>query len=84
MPSESDDGQADRASDREVDWAWIAFVDILVFFGVLMVGFAYLWRRGDIDWVRSTAAEKPMPHRRRICRRRGTQLRRSSAVRLTT
>jgi NADH-quinone oxidoreductase subunit A len=39
-------------------WAWISFLDILVFFGVLMVGFAYLWRRGDIDWVRSTAAEK--------------------------
>jgi NADH:ubiquinone oxidoreductase subunit 3 (subunit A) len=38
-------------------WAWIALFDLLVFFGVLMVGFAYLWRRGDIDWVRSTAAE---------------------------
>src|SRR4051812_43324929 len=31
-------------------WAWVAFVDVLVFFGVLMVGFAYLWSRGDIDW----------------------------------
>jgi NADH-quinone oxidoreductase subunit A len=39
-------------------WAWVSFADILVFFGVLMMGFAYLWRRGDIDWVRSTAAEK--------------------------
>ena len=39
-------------------WAWIAFGDLLVFFGVLMVGFAYLWKRGDIDWVRSIAAEK--------------------------
>src|SRR5687768_15744221 len=39
-------------------WAWISFVDILVFFGVLMMGFAYLWRRGDIDWVRSIAAEE--------------------------
>lgn len=39
-------------------WAWVSFIDILVFFGVLMVGFAYLWRRGDIDWVRSTAAER--------------------------
>jgi NADH-quinone oxidoreductase subunit A len=39
-------------------WAWISFVDILVFFGVLMMGFAYCWRRGDIDWVRSTAAER--------------------------
>lgn len=38
--------------------AWIAFADILVFFGVLLVGFAYLWRRGDLDWVRSVAAQK--------------------------
>jgi NADH-quinone oxidoreductase subunit A len=34
-------------------WAMIAFWDIMVFFGVLLVGFAYLWRRGDIDWVRA-------------------------------
>jgi NADH-quinone oxidoreductase subunit A len=37
---------------------WIAFGDILVFFGVLLVGFAYLWRRGDLDWVRSIAAQR--------------------------
>jgi len=37
--------------------AWLAFWDILVFFGVLLVGFAYLWRRGDLDWIRSTLAE---------------------------
>jgi NADH-quinone oxidoreductase subunit A len=36
-------------------WATIAFLDIMVFFGVLLVGFAYLWRRGDIDWVRAFA-----------------------------
>jgi NADH-quinone oxidoreductase subunit A len=39
--------------------AWIAFADIMVFFGVLLVGFAYLWRRGDLEWVRSTAAQEP-------------------------
>jgi NADH-quinone oxidoreductase subunit A len=38
--------------------AELAFVDILVFFGVLVVGFAYLWRRGDLEWVRSTAAQE--------------------------
>jgi NADH-quinone oxidoreductase subunit A len=38
--------------------SWIAFVDILIFFGVLLVGFAYLWRRGDLNWVRSVAAEQ--------------------------
>jgi NADH-quinone oxidoreductase subunit A len=30
-----------------------ALVDMLFFFGVLMVGFAYLWRFGYLDWVRS-------------------------------
>jgi NADH-quinone oxidoreductase subunit A len=37
--------------------AFLAFADIAVFFAVLLVGFAYLWKRGDLDWVRSTAAE---------------------------
>lgn len=41
-------------------WAWVAFLDIVVFFGVLMVGFAYLWRRGDIDWVRAIAHSVPI------------------------
>jgi NADH-quinone oxidoreductase subunit A len=43
------------------EFAWLSLVDILVFFGVLLVGFAYLWRRGDIDWVRSIRAEEPTP-----------------------
>jgi NADH-quinone oxidoreductase subunit A len=37
--------------------AGLAFVDILVFFGVLLVGFAYLWKRGDLEWVRSMAGQ---------------------------
>jgi len=37
--------------------AWISFVDILVFFSVLLVGFAYLWRRGDLKWIRSLASQ---------------------------
>lgn len=47
--------------------AAIAFADILIFFGVLLVGFAYLWKRGDLEWVRSMAgqrgpgAEQPTP-----------------------
>ena len=30
-------------------------VDMLFFFGVLMVGFAYLWKFGYLDWVGSVA-----------------------------
>jgi NADH-quinone oxidoreductase subunit A len=38
---------------------WLALGEIFVFFGVLLVGFAYLWKRGDLAWVRSVAAERP-------------------------
>ncbi|HJU10438.1 MAG TPA: NADH-quinone oxidoreductase subunit A [Candidatus Binataceae bacterium] len=38
--------------------AWLALIEIAVFFGVLLVGYAYLWRRGDLAWVRSLAAER--------------------------
>ncbi|MCA9055792.1 MAG: NADH-quinone oxidoreductase subunit A [Planctomycetaceae bacterium] len=37
--------------------AWLGFADILVFFGVLLVGFAYVWKRGDLDWVRAMVAQ---------------------------
>ena len=36
--------------------ALLAVADMLVFFSVLLVGFAYLWRRGDLDWVRAVPA----------------------------
>ena len=32
--------------------------DIGVFFAVLMVGFAYVWKRGDLDWVRSVQSQR--------------------------
>jgi NADH-quinone oxidoreductase subunit A len=38
--------------------ARLALVDILVFFAVLMVGFAYVWRRGDLDWVRAVEHDR--------------------------
>jgi NADH-quinone oxidoreductase subunit A len=49
-----------RAEKIASSMAWVAFIDILFFFGVLLVAFAYLWKRGDLDWVRSTAAQKAM------------------------
>jgi NADH-quinone oxidoreductase subunit A len=32
-----------------------AFVEMMVFLGILLVGLAYVWRNGDIEWV------KPLP-----------------------
>jgi NADH-quinone oxidoreductase subunit A len=53
--------QVDEQRSAAGELAWIAFADILFFFGVLLVGFAYLWKRGDLDWVRSTAAQADTP-----------------------
>jgi NADH-quinone oxidoreductase subunit A len=46
------------ASTAELDTqtrnlAAAAMIDMGVFFVVLLVGFAYLWKRGDLDWVRA-------------------------------
>lgn len=51
------------ASDAQIEesarkLAGLSILDILVFFGVLMVGFAYVWRRGDLDWVRAVSRQR--------------------------
>ena len=38
--------------------AWTSFADIGVFFAVLLVGFAYVWKRGDLDWVRAVRSDQ--------------------------
>jgi NADH-quinone oxidoreductase subunit A len=38
--------------------ALVTLVDIGVFFAVLLVGFAYVWKRGDLDWVRAVSQER--------------------------
>lgn len=35
----------------------VSVVDVLVFFAVLLVGFAYVWKRGDLEWVRTIAKQ---------------------------
>ena len=31
---------------------WIAFVEGLIFIAILVVGLAYVWAKGDLQWVR--------------------------------
>ncbi len=40
--------------------AWAGVVDVAVFFAVLLVGFAYVWKRGDLEWVRTMARQSKM------------------------
>jgi NADH-quinone oxidoreductase subunit A len=34
-----------------------AAVDMAAFFAVLLTGFAYVWYRGDLDWVRAVSSQ---------------------------
>ncbi len=38
--------------------ALFSIIDIAVFFAVLLIGFAYVWRRGDLDWVRALSKQR--------------------------
>jgi NADH-quinone oxidoreductase subunit A len=58
LPPVGGSASTEISAQAASDFAWIAMIDIAVFFGVLLVGFAYLWKRGDIDWVRTIAAER--------------------------
>jgi NADH-quinone oxidoreductase subunit A len=41
--------------------ALASIADIGVFFFVLLVGFAYVWKRGDLDWVRAVTQKREQP-----------------------
>jgi NADH-quinone oxidoreductase subunit A len=53
----ADSSQIIKASARQL--AWLTILDIGLFFAVLMVGFAYVWKRGDLDWVRAVSRQRP-------------------------
>jgi NADH-quinone oxidoreductase subunit A len=58
--------EAGGASLRETAdrLALTSIADIAVFFGVLLVGFAYVWKRGDLDWVRAVTRQTAAPTHR--------------------
>jgi NADH-quinone oxidoreductase subunit A len=51
--------EATRSAASLLQWNLLA--EFGVFLGVLMVGFAYVWSRGDLDWVRATI-NRPVAH----------------------
>ena len=58
LPAGSITDQTAVTAATALQLGWTAFVDVAAFFAVLLVGFAYVWKRGDLDWVRTTAERK--------------------------
>jgi len=49
--------QRDAGNRTAGAFAEFAFLELLTFFSILLVGFAYLWKRGDLEWVRSVKGQ---------------------------
>jgi NADH-quinone oxidoreductase subunit A len=52
----AEDAERGRIGARRL--ALTALADISVFFAVLLVGYAYVWYRGDLNWVRAMSPEQ--------------------------
>jgi NADH-quinone oxidoreductase subunit A len=33
-------------------WGWLALIEMFVFLGILVLGLAYVWVKGDLDWIK--------------------------------
>jgi NADH-quinone oxidoreductase subunit A len=33
-------------------WGWFALAEMFVFLGILIIGLVYVWRKGDLDWIK--------------------------------
>ena len=56
LPAAEKATQVSRLGAQQL--AWVTIADIAAFFAVLLIGFAYVWRRGDLDWVRHVSRER--------------------------
>ena len=57
LPAGTTTAQTSLSAADALSLSWLGVVDIAVFFAVLLVGFAYVWTRGDLDWVRAMVAQ---------------------------
>ena len=35
-------------------WGWFTLIEMAMFLGILIVGLVYVWKRGDISWIKPT------------------------------
>lgn len=33
-------------------WGWLTLIEMFIFVGILLIGLVYVWRKGDLDWIR--------------------------------
>jgi NADH-quinone oxidoreductase subunit A len=63
VAGQEQDRAAEVAPEDARVLALAAMADLSVFFAVILLGFAYVWWRGDLDWVRAIGREGPTAQR---------------------
>lgn len=33
-------------------WGWFSLIEMFIFLGILILGLAYVWVKGDLDWIK--------------------------------
>jgi len=44
-------------------FAWVAFAELVLFIGILLVGLVWVWAHGDLEWVKKLAVVDERPER---------------------
>ncbi|SDD81459.1 NADH dehydrogenase subunit A [Mucilaginibacter pineti] len=37
---------------QDARWGWLSLTEMFVFLGVLILGLVYVWRKGDLEWIK--------------------------------
>lgn len=40
---------------------WFAFIEVSIFIGILLLGLAYVWVKGDLEWIRALRTDRRGP-----------------------
>jgi NADH-quinone oxidoreductase subunit A len=40
-------------NDFDPRWGWLALTEMFIFLGILILGLAYVWVKGDLDWIKA-------------------------------
>jgi NADH-quinone oxidoreductase subunit A len=58
-------GRKELIEQTEGLWAWFAFFEMVVFILILILGLAYAWAKGHLDWIKIPSStkdfESPVP-----------------------
>lgn len=61
LAGESSAAAAQQVQDGIQSLAQLATLEVLVFFAILLIGYAYVWKMGALDWIRAFTSHHRVP-----------------------